>query len=54
MELDPLNLSEDLTKFAQEWADHLAQTDSFEHRPDNKYGENIMYGFSAWPEMVSF
>lgn len=42
--------SQDLAKFAQEWADHLAsQGCDMEHRPRNgkwtqKYGENIFWG----------
>lgn len=33
-----------VAKFAQEWADHLASTGSFEHRSQsNPYGENIFW-----------
>ncbi|MGD1701188.1 MULTISPECIES: CAP family protein [unclassified Okeania] len=39
-----LTWSDDLAKFAQEWANKLAKDNSFEHRPDNKYGENIYQG----------
>ncbi len=40
----PLEWSNDLAKTAQEWADHIAQTDALEHRPASKYGENIAWG----------
>lgn len=26
---------------AQDWANHLAQSDTMQHRPNNNYGENI-------------
>ena len=39
-----------LCKFAQEWADTLAKQDRFEHRPDQKYGENIYCTWSSDPK----
>ncbi|XP_077988079.1 Golgi-associated plant pathogenesis-related protein 1-like [Glandiceps talaboti] len=39
----PLTLDNKLSEFAQEWADHIANTDEFEHRPDNEYGENLYF-----------
>jgi len=45
----PLKLSKKLTAVAQEWADRLASTDKFEHRPNNKYGENIYMSWSSNP-----
>merc|ERR1712126_375364 len=36
-----LTLSSELNALAQEWADHLIAEGTFEHRPNNKYGENI-------------
>lgn len=46
----PLTWSEELAKYAQEWANHLAANKcEFEHRPttgkwQQKYGENIFFG----------
>ncbi|WP_434442453.1 CAP family protein [Lentzea sp. E54] len=37
----PLSLDSEVTRTAQEWADHLHEKDDFEHRPDNVYGENL-------------
>ncbi|PRY45051.1 CAP family protein [Umezawaea tangerina] len=37
----PLTLDPAVTATAQDWADRLQTTDSFQHRPDNKYGENM-------------
>lgn len=37
----PLSLDSEVTRTAQEWADHLHDTNTFEHRPDNIYGENL-------------
>jgi len=37
----PLSLDSEVSRTAQEWADHLHATKRFEHRPDNAYGENL-------------
>jgi pathogenesis-related protein 1 len=34
--------------FAQAWADHLAGSCGFEHRPDNPYGENLFGGTAGY------
>ena len=47
----PLTWSKELAAFAQEWADHLAATQTFNHRPNNKYGENIFMGSSNYTPM---
>jgi glioma pathogenesis-related protein 2 len=39
----PLSLDSEVTRTAQEWADHLHETDGFEHRPNNPYGENLYW-----------
>ncbi|XP_022245733.1 Golgi-associated plant pathogenesis-related protein 1-like, partial [Limulus polyphemus] len=44
-----LKLSSKLCSYAQEWANHLAKTDSFQHRSDRKYGENIYMSWSSDP-----
>ena len=36
--------SKDLAKYAQQWADHIAETGKLEHRPERKYGENLAAG----------
>jgi uncharacterized protein YkwD len=36
--------SKDLAQYAQEWADRIAETGKFEHRPEGKYGENLAAG----------
>merc|ERR1712004_692223 len=36
-----LKISAELNALAQEWAEHLIATGTFEHRPNNKNGENI-------------
>lgn len=45
----PLKHSNQLCKYAQEWADNLAKRDRFEHRQDHKYGENIYMAWSSDP-----
>lgn len=49
VKVNSLEWSVDLAKYAQEWADYLAQDNQFKHRPNNGkykqlYGENIFYG----------
>ncbi|KAH9391879.1 hypothetical protein TYRP_022377 [Tyrophagus putrescentiae] len=41
----PLTLDPEISTWAQQWADHLASTNAFQHRPHNKYGENL---YSSW------
>ncbi|WP_227982698.1 CAP family protein [Nocardia spumae] len=36
-----LQLDQALNRVAEEWAQHLARTHSFEHRPNSGYGENL-------------
>jgi len=36
-----LELDADLCNFAQKWAERLAWTKTFDHRPDNDFGENL-------------
>ncbi|WP_416969452.1 CAP family protein [Streptomyces sp. 4F14] len=38
-----LTLDPEITRWAQEWADHLAGIERLEHRSPNKYGENLHY-----------
>ncbi|XP_077503718.1 Golgi-associated plant pathogenesis-related protein 1-like [Amblyomma americanum] len=45
----PLKHSDELCRYAQEWADTLAKKDTFCHRPNNKYGENIYVAWSSDP-----
>uniref|UniRef100_A0A1A9VV03 SCP domain-containing protein n=1 Tax=Glossina austeni TaxID=7395 RepID=A0A1A9VV03_GLOAU len=37
----PLVLNKELNTYSTEWAEHLVRTDKFEHRTDNRYGENL-------------
>ncbi|MEU5977570.1 CAP family protein [Streptomyces sp. NPDC047315] len=43
----PLALDATITRWAQEWADHLASIDDFEQRNNNKYGENAYYAWDS-------
>ncbi|UZQ55057.1 CAP domain-containing protein [Trichothermofontia sichuanensis B231] len=40
----PLRWSPQLTSYAQEWANYLASTGQFNHRPQQQYGENLFWG----------
>jgi pathogenesis-related protein 1 len=42
--VEPVKWSNDLAKFAQEWADRLAEKGEMVHRDPNKYGENLYSG----------
>lgn len=49
VKVPPVSWSKDLAVFAQEWADHIAETGTIEHRPrkgefKSKYGENLAWG----------
>ncbi|MEV6244053.1 CAP family protein [Lentzea sp. NPDC051838] len=43
----PLSLDSEVSHSAQEWADHLHETDGFEHRPNNPYGENLYWSSTS-------
>jgi hypothetical protein len=46
----PLAWDGGLAGIAQDWADQLAASGQFDHRPDNQFGENIFMGTSgAYP-----
>eukprot|EP00090_Calanus_glacialis_P035491 TRINITY_DN6057_c0_g1_i4.p1 TRINITY_DN6057_c0_g1~~TRINITY_DN6057_c0_g1_i4.p1 ORF type:complete len:373 (-),score=103.93 TRINITY_DN6057_c0_g1_i4:50-1168(-) len=47
-----LELSKDLCDIAQEYADHLAKTNTFEHSGDPVYGENLYWSWSSDPAWV--
>lgn len=42
---DPVAWDNTIAAYAQEWADHLAAIDGFEHRQSSPYGENIYAGW---------
>ena len=42
----PLQWNDKLAAFAQEWANEIARSGKFEHRPNNRYGENLA-GYTA-------
>jgi len=42
----PLAVDTELTKFAQNKAEELAQKEKLEHTPKNKYGENLYYSWT--------
>lgn len=37
----PLTWSDELARYAQQWAKHLLARNRFQHRPDTPYGENL-------------
>jgi len=39
-----LEWSSELANYAQEWANHLIERGTFEHRQQNQYGENLFMG----------
>jgi len=51
--LQPLSWNDALARSAQQWADHLAATDRFEHAPENPLapqGENLWAGTKGYFE----
>ncbi|XP_002735613.1 Golgi-associated plant pathogenesis-related protein 1-like [Saccoglossus kowalevskii] len=42
-----MKLDNALNKQAQDWAEQIAKSDRFGHRPNNKYGENIYYAMNS-------
>ena len=59
VKVEPVKWSPTLAKYAQKWADHLAESGEFKHRPEEgeekqKYGENLainatlLKGAEAW------
>ncbi|XP_017860516.1 PREDICTED: Golgi-associated plant pathogenesis-related protein 1 [Drosophila arizonae] len=43
----PLELDENLCRVASQWAQHLLNTNSFQHRQNNQYGENLYMASGA-------
>lgn len=41
--IEPLEWSDELAEYAQEWADRLAKNCKMEHRTEDDYGENIYW-----------
>ncbi|CAJ0914212.1 unnamed protein product, partial [Mesorhabditis belari] len=52
-QVGPLKLNNSLNNFAQEWANRLASTGSFNHRSNNRYGENLAMGSGHYGTMQS-
>ena len=50
--VSPLELSKDLSDVAQEYANHLARDNTFEHSGDPVYGENLYWSWSSDPGWV--
>lgn len=49
----PLSWDDNLATLAQDWADQIAASGNFDHRPGNQFGENISMGTSgAFPAGV--
>ena len=46
-DVDSLELSGDLSKAAQDWAEHLAKKDLFEHSKSKDIGENVAMHYSS-------
>uniref|UniRef100_A0A1B6GU91 SCP domain-containing protein n=1 Tax=Cuerna arida TaxID=1464854 RepID=A0A1B6GU91_9HEMI len=42
-----LSIDPEISKFAQAWADHLAEKNQFAHRTNNPYGENIFWSSAS-------
>ncbi|GAV40468.1 CAP family protein [Streptomyces acidiscabies] len=42
-EVPAVTLDPEISRWAQEWADRLAAVQRLDHRPNNKYGENLHY-----------
>ncbi|RWS00077.1 Golgi-associated plant pathogenesis-related protein 1-like protein [Dinothrombium tinctorium] len=47
-----LVLNSKISAFAKEWAEKLAKSNRFDHRPNNSYGENIYFASSTNPAFV--
>ncbi len=45
--VDSLKMSDDLCKTAQDWAEHLAKNDLFEHSKCTDIGENVAMHYSS-------
>ena len=41
--LNPIGWSNELAEIAQDWANYLARTGKFDHRPTSEYGENLFF-----------
>jgi len=48
-DVTPLELSAELSEKAQKYAEHLANTNTFEHSGDPVYGENLYWSWSSDP-----
>ncbi|XP_065357746.1 uncharacterized protein LOC135951926 [Calliphora vicina] len=46
----PLTLSKQLNAYATEWAKQLADSNTLQHRKNNKYGENLYLGTGMGPQ----
>jgi len=46
----PLKLDKKLCSYAQEWANKLAKDDSFQHRTNQDFGENLYCSWSSNPK----
>jgi len=48
-----MELSAKMCTYAQEWADQLLAENRFQHRRNNKYGENLYSSWSSRPKAIS-